>query len=457
MKNFARKTAIGVMLLTLMCASLLSGCSGSKDALDPKNPTDVTMWHNYGGVMKDTMMTLIDEFNSTVGKERGIHISVTAIAASKEQNDKLTLIAEGVPGADEMPDIVTAYPSMAQTLADAGLLAELDTYFTAAEIDAYLPAFIEEGRLTDGKLYVFPVAKSTEALFLNKTFFDRFSAATGVTLDSLATFEGLAAASVKYYEWTDAQTPDTSNDGKTFFTADSWFNVAEVGTAQLGGAFVGEGSLNTNADTYKRIWDFTVNPALSGGYAVIDGYSSDLYKTGEIAACIGSTAGILFYGDTVIYDDNTSESIESIVLPYPVFEGGKKTALQRGAGMVVAKSDPKKEKAATIFIKWLAEAEQNMRFVAGTGYLPVTKQAFDEKMSGEISVTENPTVKLLLDVAMKTYKEYDFIVAPNVPDFDAMSKKYETNIKNAMNNGRKQVLEGGEAGAVSDALLNDFR
>jgi multiple sugar transport system substrate-binding protein len=454
MKN-ARKLISGALCLVLL-PGLLSGC-GSKDGLDPKNPVEVTMWHNYGGVMKDTMTTLIDEFNRTVGRERGVKVSVTAIAASKEQNEKLTLIAEGVPGAEAMPDIVTAYLSMAQTLRDAGLLAELDGYFTADELAAYLPAFIEEGRLTDGKLVVFPMAKSTEALFVNKTFFDRFSAATGVTLESLSTFEGLADAAIKYYDWTDAQTPDVQNDGKTFFTADSWFNIAQVGSAQLGGAFVGDGKLNTDAESLKRVWDFSVNPALAGGYAVVDGYSSDFYKTGEIAACIGSTAGVLFYGDTVIYADNTSESIESIVLPYPVYEGGAKIALQRGAGMVVAKSDAKKELAASVFLKWLAAPEQNMRFVSGTGYLPVTKEAFEEKMSGEMDTIENPTVKMLLEVAVKTYNEYEFIVAPNVPDFDALSKRYETDVKNAMRNGRRQVLEGGESNTVSEALFSGFR
>ncbi|MDR3121094.1 MAG: extracellular solute-binding protein [Clostridiales bacterium] len=431
MRRFARKALTGVMAILLFILTLLTGC-GTGDGLDPKNPVELTMWHNYGGVMKDTMVTLIDEFNNTVGRERGIKVVVTAIAASKEQNDKLTLITEGVPGAPEMPDIVTAYPSMALTLKDAALIAELDAYFTEDELDAYLPRFVEEGRLPDGKLYVFPIAKSTEALFVNKTFFERFSAGTGVELDSLATFEGLAAASVKYYEWTDAQTPDAPGDGKTFFTADSWFNIALVGTAQLGGTFVGDGRLNTDAAAYRRVWDFSVPPALSGGYAVIDGYSSDYYKTGEIAACIGSTAGVLFYGDTVIYDDNTSEAIESIVLPYPVFEGGQKIALQRGAGMVVAKSEPKKELAATVFLKWLAAPEQNMRFVSETGYLPVTKQAFDEKMTGEIGAMTNPTVKMLLEAAVKTYHEYDFITAPNVPDFDALSKQYETDIKAEM-------------------------
>ena len=208
--------------------------------------------------------------------------------------EKLFMIAAGDPGAPELPDIVTAYPKTAVILREQGLLAPLDEQFTAKELDAYLPQFIKEGRLSDGKLYVFPIAKSTEVLFVNQTSFDRFSAATGVSLDSLATFEGIAEAAVKYYEWTDSLTPDLPNDGKTFFTADSWFNIAQVGTAQLGGEFVFRDRLNVAADLYRRIWDFSVLPALTGGYAVTDGYSSDISKTGEIVCSIGSTAGILF-------------------------------------------------------------------------------------------------------------------------------------------------------------------
>jgi multiple sugar transport system substrate-binding protein len=440
----------------LLVVTLLSGCGENKDRPNPKNPVTVTMWHNYGGVMKDTMDALIDEFNGSVGKEQGVIINVTSIAAAKEQNEKLTMIAAGDPGAPEMPDIVTAYPSMALTLQNAGLLTELDGYFTETELDAYLPQFIAEGRLPDGKLYVFPTAKSTEVLYVNKTFFDRFSAEAGVTMDCFNSFEGIADASVKYYEWTDGQTPDVPSDGKTFFTADSWFNIAQVETAQLGGTFVGETALNTDTETYNKVWNFSVPPAITGGYAVPDGYSSDLSKTGEIVACIGSTAGILFYGDSVTYADTTTESVEYAVLPYPVFEGGEKLALQRGSGMVVAKSTPQKEYAAALFIKWFTEAERNMRFVSETGYLPVTKEAFEEKMTGEIGAMENPVIKMLLETAVKMYNEYDFIVAPNQDNFAALSGAYETSIKKAMRDGRQSVLGGEEANAVSDDLLNKF-
>ena len=441
----------------LLMAAILSGCAGNSGVkLDPKNPVTITMWHNYGGQMQNTMDELIDEFNSTVGREKGIIVSVTSISAFKDVEEKLRMIAEGDPGAPEMPDIGVAYPRNAMLLSENGLIASLDEQFTKEELDAYLPRFIEEGRLPDGKLYVFPFAKSTEVLFVNRTLFDRFAADTGVTLESLATFEGIAAAAVKYNEWSDAKTTEPG-DGLSFFTADSWFNVAMVGTAQMGGDFAGSEAMRTDAESYRRVWDFAAAPALRGGFSIVDGYSSDLSKTGEIICSIGSTAGILFYGDSVAYPDNTTEPVEYTILPYPTFEGGEKIALQRGSGLFVSKSTPEKEYAAALFIKWFTQPAQNMKLVSSTGYLPVTKEAFEKNMTEEIKSVENANVKKLLEAATKMYGEYTFMVAPNHDSFDALSKEYETGFKQILRDGRQQVLDGSDAGGVSDALFAEFR
>ena len=183
----------------MMPMIILSGCTGAGDILDPKNPVTLTMWHNYGGQMQETMDMLVNEFNATLGKENGIILSVTSVSGQKEQAEKLAMIVADDPGAPEMPDLTTCYPVIATLLYDEMLITPLDELFSENELEAYLPQFVEEGRLPDGKLYVFPIAKSTEVLFVNQTLFDRFSAATGVSLDSLSTFEGIAAAAVKYY------------------------------------------------------------------------------------------------------------------------------------------------------------------------------------------------------------------------------------------------------------------
>ncbi len=449
------KKRVSLILVCLLTAFLSFGCERVK--LDPKKPVTVTMWHNYGGQMQSVMDELVDEFNSTVGRKKGVIISVTSISASKDLQEKLMMIAAGDPGAPEMPDLVTAYPKTALILAKQGLLTPLDDQFTPKELDAYLPQFIEEGRLDDGKLYVFPIAKSTEVLFVNQTLFDRFSAATGVKLESLATFEGIADAAVKYYQWTDALTPDQDNDGKTFFTADSWFNIAHVGMAQLGGEFIYPDHLNTASELFKPVWNFSVLPALAGGYAVTNSYSSDLSKTGEIVCSIGSTAGILFYGDRITYPDNTTEIVTYTILPYPTFQGSAKLALQRGSGMCVRHSTPEKEYAAVLFLKWFTQPAQNMRFVSSTGYLPVTKEAFENNIKREIKTAKTQNLKKLLEAAAQMYGEYTFVVPPNYEQLDRLSKEYETKLKQIMSEGRKSVLKGQKAlSVVSEELYQDF-
>lgn len=350
------------------------------------------------------------------------------------------MIAADDPGAPEMPDIATCYPQTAALLEAKGLIASLDAYFSQGELEAYLPRFLDEGRL-DGGLYVFPFAKSTEVLFVNQTLFNQFSEATGVQMSQLSTFEGIADASLKYYQWTDEQTPEISGDGKHFYTADSLFNLAQVGMEQLGCSLMDNQRLHLNSQEYQRIWSFFLEPAIKGGYVVYQGYSSDLAKTGEIICSTGSTAGILFYGTEITYPDNTTQQVEYTILPFPTFTGGKKIAIQRGSGLIVAKSTPVKEKAAAIFIKWFTAPEQNMKFVASTGYLPVTHEAFSDSISAEIATIENENIKKLLTAAITVHREYDFYIPPVFEGFDSISKSYETDIKQTATEARARYIQ----------------
>lgn len=413
------------------------------------------MWHNYGGEMQHAMNELIEEFNNSIGRQRGIIVSVTSVSASKDIQEKLFSIAAGNPGAPALPNLVTTYPKTALVLFEQGLLVPLEEQFTERKLQAYLPPFLDEGRLRDGQLYVFPIAKSTEVLFLNRTLFDRFAAATGVSIDNLTTFEGLSQTAIQYYEWTDSLTPDIANDGKAFFTADSWFNIAFVGIAQLGGVFVTPDHLNMAGDDFRRIWDATATPALAGGYAITGGYASDLIKTGEIICAMGSTAGILFYGDHITYPDNTIEATTFSILPCPVFDGGAKIAIQRGGGMCVARSSPAEEYAAALFLEWFVQPEQNMRFISSTGYLPVTKDAFTKVMRLEFAEIENQNLKELLEAAMQMYGAYDFLIPPNYDSFDELTKTYEAQFKQAALEGKTLVLRDDQKSSVK-AISQDL-
>ncbi|MDR1687907.1 MAG: extracellular solute-binding protein [Clostridiales bacterium] len=122
--------------------------------------------------------------------------------------------------------MAVVYPQTAVTLAEKDVLANLNEYFTGDDLSPFVPQFIEEGRLGGENLYILPVAKSSEVLYLNRTLFNRFSEETGVAEESLATFEGIAEAAEIYYKW---------SGGKAFFYPEGLFNQALIGFKQLGG------------------------------------------------------------------------------------------------------------------------------------------------------------------------------------------------------------------------------
>ena len=204
-----------IILSLLIIALVLSGCQ-TNEPLSGKNAVTINLWHNYGGLMKDTMDTLIDEFNETVGRNEGIIINVTSITGSATIHEKLKMAVNDEPGAPDLPDITTLYPNTALMLAEKGLLADLESHFSKEDLSLYISEFVEEGRLPDGKLYVLPIGKSTEVMFLNTSIFNRFMKDADVSYNDLYTFEGILDIAEKYYEWTDNQTPNIENDGKAF-------------------------------------------------------------------------------------------------------------------------------------------------------------------------------------------------------------------------------------------------
>ncbi len=435
-----RKIMGSVCLLSLtLCILSFTGCSKDK-VLDPSHPVTITMWHNFGGQMQTTMDSLVGEFNATIGKSNGVILSVTSISSSVSLQEKLLAAANGDPGSPALPNIATCYPKIALQLMRKGLIVDLDTQFSDAELDGYLPRFLEEGRLEDNGLYVFPIAKSTEVLFVDKTLFDRFASATGVDFEAFRNFEQLSLMSLKYYEWTDSLTPDIPDDGKSFFTTDSIFNYFQVGLMQLGIDPIDNERFTCDVPEFRRIWDSVYEPAVRGGYAVFDGYSSDLSKLGEIVCSTGSTAGILFYGSQIIYPDNTAEDVTYTILPYPKFDGGKNISIQRGSGMCVMKATPAQEYASALFLKWFTAPEQNIRFVSSTGYLPVTNKAFTNSMEQEIQQVTNENIKKLLQAAVTMHSEYDFYIPPTFESFDALGKNIEKSFKAFARAAREKYL-----------------
>ena len=438
-------------LVLLSCA----GCAAAPKK--EETPTTITVWHVYGGQTDSPLNDLIDKFNQTVGKEQQINVQVTSVSNTNTIHELVLAAANGEPGASELPDLFVSYPKTVMALPDDSILVDYRDYFSEEELSAFLPAFVEEGTAND-RLVVLPVAKSTEIMYINQTIFDRFSQATGVTIENLDTWEGLFQAAETYAAWTDAQTPDIPGDAKSMFVHDYYFNYFQVGAESLGEDFF-QGDELAFGPAFQTAWEPLARAALQGGVWLKGGYATESIRTGDSIVSVASSASILYYSDVVTYPDNTSEEITIISRPCPVFENGEKLVMQRGAGFCTVRSTPEREWAAVTFLKWLTEPEHNVEFVTQTGYMPVIRAAFETELPKAIEELENPKYVSLYQAYLDTQANYEFYVPPQMETYLNLETTLEDQVRSQLALGRQDYLDAGETGLeqISADRLQTFR
>ena len=362
----ARKLFL-LLLIFSISICCLPGCK--KSELDKNKPVTLTMWHVYGEQADSPMNRLIDEFNETVGVEKGIIINVTAMSNASKIGEKLLDAHNKIPGSAEMPDLFFAHKSNVLELG-ADCLLDWNEYFSEKELSAYIPEFLEDGTAA-GKLSVFPVSKSTHLLFIAGGQFERFSADTGVTYEALSTWDGFFDAAAKYYDW---------SGGKPFCALDYPLRAIELAATESGAGdiFADDGFYDPSNVIFKQTFIKFADSLAKGHIMLSNLYSNTQVMTGEVVAGIGSSAAILYYNDTVTYEDGTSEPMNPEILPLPAENGKKPYITQAGVGLCAYKTTSQKAEASAIFAKWLTEPERNLEFVCQTGYMPVTNGAFDK-------------------------------------------------------------------------------
>lgn len=110
------------LLCVLLMMPLLIGCSGGKDQLSASNPVTLTMWHVYGSQTESPLNELIDQFNRTEGKEKGMAVSVVSVSNSTDIDAALIASVNGEPGSVALPDLFTAYLCIAEKIGTDRLL-----------------------------------------------------------------------------------------------------------------------------------------------------------------------------------------------------------------------------------------------------------------------------------------------------------------------------------------------
>lgn len=362
------KKAIFFIFTALLLLSAATGCS-QKSILDPADPVTLTMWHVYGEQADSPMNRLIDEFNKTVGAEKGVIIDVTLISNASQIGKKLLDAQSNVPGVPDMPDLFSCHGSNAKELGIENLL-DWKELFTEEELGGYVSEFLDDGMINDA-LAVFPISKSTHVLYVFGTQFERFAADMQVSYSDLETWGGFFRVAELYHSW---------SGGKPFCALDYLIRCVELNALSKGATelYTADGWYDFENPYLKESWMEFARAIAKGHIVVSDLYSNTMVMTGEVIAGIGSSASILYYNDIVTYPDNTTEPMALHVLPIPRTSGKERLATLAGVGLCSYRTTEQKAEAAAVFARYITEAERNLDFAAATGYMPVSKDSFDK-------------------------------------------------------------------------------
>ena len=434
------KKRILSLLLSAALLLTLSGC-GEDTLLNKREPVTVTFWHVYGEQSGSPMDVLVQEFNRTVGTDKGVRVQVTNLSSASMIGG---FLKEAQKGGDlqDMPDLFTCHISDATALGEDNLVDWRD-WFTEEELSDFVPGFLADGTAEDGKLLLFPISKSTQLLMFNGSGFSRFSQATGANYDDLATWDGFYDTARKFSDWA----------GTPFCALDYPIRAVELCALERGSGnlYTENGWYDTNNAVFKECWMQFARALAQGHVVVSDLYSNTQVMTGEVLAGLGSSAAILYYNDTVTYRDGTREPMDLHVLPMPMSAGCDALMTQAGVGLGAYKTTEQKAEAAALFVRWLTEPERNLDFVAQTGYMPVRNGAFDS-IENYDKFPEPAESYQQLYAALKTMRE-DYTPVSE-PRFEGYYSKVSA-LYDGLRQLQKELPARAAAGENVDALAEE--
>ena len=167
--------------LILIISSLLIGAVLFAGGASESGKTTVEIWHSNAGIAGNAFEEIVDDFNSTIGAEKGIVIEPIYQGAA---NDVLTKVkAAATADRSSLPDIAQLDATACLDMKNADYLIlpqdiNLDTSYI-------MPSAIE-ALMSDRGLLGIPFNASSLLFFYNKTLFDSLSLDPPETLDDFA-------------------------------------------------------------------------------------------------------------------------------------------------------------------------------------------------------------------------------------------------------------------------------
>ena len=400
------KRIVALLLIAVMTIGMLTACGGSgkkgaagdvvtaEGGFDINKPVTITFYHQMGAELQKILATAIEDFNK-------FYPNITIKAETMGDYDGILSQIQTEINVGNQPNLAYCYADHVATYNLGGAVQPLDSLIantevitradgstevlglTQEQIDDFIPAFYNDGRVYgDGKMYTLPVVRSTEALYYNKTFFEKHGLTVPTTWDEMET----VCRKIRELE------PTCIPLG--YDSEANWFiTMCEQ-----------SGSPYTSTEGDKFLFDNDVNKAFvkrfQGWYKdklvttqeLSGGYTSALF-TGESDTgtrcymCIGSTGGATYQQPN---QTNGVFEFEVGMAPIPQVDPANPKVISQGPSICVfRKNDSHETVAAWLFAKFLATDVVFQASVSmNNGYASVLKSA-----------QENPVYKDFLATA----------------------------------------------------------
>lgn len=356
MKKVKKLAVVTVLGLGLMSRSVMA-------------ETEIVWWHSMDGALNDWVNDLAAEFN-----ERQTAYKVVPVFKGNYEQSMTAGVAAYRAG--EAPDILQVFEVGTASMIYADgvtksvteIMKENDIPF---DIDAYIPAVASYYTAPTGELLSLPFNSSTTVMYYNK---DAFSKAGLDPENAPKTWEDIRVATEALKASGSSCPMTTTWMGWTQLESFSSWHNTPVATQNNG--FDGLGvELLMNKPLQVRHMN-NLSDMAKDGLFVYKGRAdagSPAFISGECAIMFGSSGS---YG--TIARDAKFKFGESTLPYYADVEGAPQNTVIGGASLWVMSGKPAENyKGVAEFFEYISQPEVQSKSHMRTGYLPVTKEAFE--------------------------------------------------------------------------------
>ena len=386
-----------VLCLLLLVCLMLTGCHGKNtaaafalpDHFDTGRQYEITFW-----AKNDTNMTQVNIYKAAIEGFQKAYPNVTVNLRlytdyGRIYNDVITNIAT-----QTTPNVCITYPDHIATYLTGGTntVVPLEDFmrdekwglggsmvnFDAPTAEEVVPKFLAECKI-GGVTYALPYMRSTEAVYVNKTFVEKL----GFTLPETLTWDfvwQVSEAAMKK----DANGNFLVNGQKVLipFIYKSTDNmmIQYLNQKQAGYSTADGEILIFNDDTRAFLKEIAKHAATKAFSTFkISSYPANFLNAGQCIFACDSTAGATWMGSDAPLIDIAEENLvkfETAVMTIPQLTPEQPSMISQGPSVCIFnKEDPQEVLASWLFMQYLLTNDVQIAYAQTEGYVPVTLKA----------------------------------------------------------------------------------